>query len=76
MIGGDAFRDDKITVQPDGTASVKTRSGSRSATLTAAELASLSDGISAAGLTELEDAVTDPPSPTRSPTASPTAATR
>jgi hypothetical protein len=63
VIGGDAFRDDKITVQPDGTASVQTRSGSRSATLTAAELASISDGVSAAGLTRLEDAVTEPPIP-------------
>jgi hypothetical protein len=63
VIGGDAFRDDKITVQPNGAASVKTRSGSRSATLTDAELASLSDGISAARLTELQDAVNEPPIP-------------
>ena len=63
VIGGDAFRDDKITVQPDGTASVKTRAGTRSATLTAAELDTLTRDVSDAGLTELEDAVTDPPIP-------------
>jgi hypothetical protein len=63
VIGGDAFRDDKITVQPDGTASVKTRSGNRSATLTTAELASLARDVSAAGLTNLDSAVTEPPIP-------------
>ena len=31
VIGGDDFRDDKITVQSDGRASVQTRSGSRTA---------------------------------------------
>jgi hypothetical protein len=63
VIGGDAFRDDKITVQPDGTASVVTRAGTRPATLTAAELGSIARGVTDAGLTELEDAVTDPPIP-------------
>jgi hypothetical protein len=63
VIGGDAFRDDKITVAPDGTASVQTRSGRRTATLTTAELSSLAEAISSAGLTSLDTAVTEPPIP-------------
>lgn len=63
VIGGDAFRDDKITVRPDGTAAVQTRAGTRSATLTAAELRTLTRGIADAGLTDLDDALTDPPQP-------------
>jgi hypothetical protein len=61
VIGGDAFRDDKLTVQPDGRASVQTRSGERTAKLTADELAALARGVDA--LTEAETAVTDPPQP-------------
>jgi hypothetical protein len=63
VIGGDAFRDDKITVQADGHASVQTRSGSRTATLTDRELLALARGVDEAGLTKLESAVTDPPQP-------------
>ncbi|WP_028064224.1 protealysin inhibitor emfourin [Solirubrobacter soli] len=63
VIGGDAFRDDTVTVQPDGTASVETRAGTRSATLTAAERATLAGGIADASLSDLEDAVADPPVP-------------
>jgi len=63
VIGGDAFRDDKITVQPDGTASVITRAGTRSATLTAAERSALSREIDAAGLADLDSALTEPPIP-------------
>jgi hypothetical protein len=63
VIGGDAFRDDKITVQPDGRASVQTRSGDRSATLTAAELSAVAQRIAEAGLPELDSAVTEPPMP-------------
>jgi hypothetical protein len=63
VIGGDDFRDDKITVQSDGRASVQTRSGSRTATLTDRELAALARGVDEASLTRLESAVTDPPIP-------------
>ena len=63
VIGGDDFRDDKITVQSDGRASVQTRSGSRTATLTGRELAGLARGVDEARLTKLESAVTDPPVP-------------
>jgi len=63
VIGGDDFRDDKITVQSDGRASVQTRSGSRTATLTNRELAALARGVDEARLTRLESAVTDPPIP-------------
>jgi hypothetical protein len=63
VIGGDAFRDDKITVQADGRASVQTRSGSRTAKLTDRELLVLARGVDEAGLTRLQSAVTDPPQP-------------
>jgi hypothetical protein len=63
VIGGDAFRDDEITVAPDGTASVETRAGTRTAHLTAAERESLAHDVSGAGLTELDDALADPPVP-------------
>jgi hypothetical protein len=63
VIGGDAFRDDKVTIGPDGTASVQTRSGTRSATLTPAELAALARDVSDARLTDLDDAVATPPVP-------------
>src|SRR5689334_4881570 len=63
VIGGDAFRDDKITVRPDGSASVETRAGTRAAKLTAAERASLAQRVSDASLTSREDALTDPPVP-------------
>ena len=63
VIGGDAFRDDKVTIQPDGRASIQTRAGTRSATLTAAERTALSREIEAAGLGDLDSAVTEPPIP-------------
>jgi hypothetical protein len=63
VIGGDAFRDDKITVRPDGSASVETRAGTRTAKLTAAERAALAQGVSDASLTSREDALTEPPVP-------------
>src|SRR5262249_23976655 len=62
-IDGAAFRDDTITIEPDGTASVETRAGTRFATLTAAELRTLARGVDDAGLTGMEDALTDPPVP-------------
>ena len=63
VIGGDAFRDDKMTVQADGTAEVQTRTGTRSARLTAAELSALARTVSDAGLAKLESETTDPPQP-------------
>jgi hypothetical protein len=63
VIGGDAFRDDKITVEADGSASVRTRTGERAAKLTAAELAELASGVDAADLVTAESALTDPPPP-------------
>jgi hypothetical protein len=63
VIGGDAFRDDKVTIQPDGRASIQTRAGIRTATLSAAERAALSREIEAAGLRDLDSAVTEPPIP-------------
>jgi hypothetical protein len=63
VIGGDAFRDDEITVETDGRASVPTRSGTRSATLTPAERTALARDIEAANLADAESAVTDPPIP-------------
>jgi hypothetical protein len=63
VIGGDAFRDDEVTIQPDGRASIQTRAGTRSATLTAAERTALSREIEAAGLGDLDSAVTEPPIP-------------
>jgi hypothetical protein len=63
VIGGDAFRDDKITVGPDGRASIQTRSGTRAATLTAAELSALSRDLEAADLPGHDSDVTEPPIP-------------
>jgi hypothetical protein len=63
VIGGDAFRDDKVTIQPDGRASIQTRAGTRSATLTPAERSALSREIESAGLARLDSAVSEPPIP-------------
>jgi len=61
VIGGDAFRDDKITVEADGRASVQTRAGTRAAKLTAQELAALARRVEP--LTQAKTARTDPPHP-------------
>jgi hypothetical protein len=61
VIGGDAFRDDKLTVQADGSAQIQTRAGMRTAKLTAAELSAL--GHEVENLGKVESATTDPPQP-------------
>jgi hypothetical protein len=63
VIGGDAFRDDEITVAADGSARVKTRSGERSAELEREELADLAQAVAQADLPTAKSAVTDPPQP-------------
>ena len=61
VIGGDAFRNDKITVEADGRASVQTRAGTRAAKLTVQERAALARGVEP--LTQAKTARTDPPHP-------------
>jgi hypothetical protein len=63
VIGGDAFRDDEITVRADGSARVKTRAGERTAELEPGELEDLARGLAQADLATAESAVTDPPQP-------------
>jgi hypothetical protein len=63
VVGGDAFRDDELTVRPDGTARVQTRAGQATAELTPAELSALARQTAAAGLGTAEDALTEPPRP-------------
>jgi hypothetical protein len=63
VIGGDAFRDDEITVRADGSAHVKTRAGERTAELERGELADLAQAVARADLATAESAVTDPPQP-------------
>ena len=63
VIGGDAFRDDKITVDADGSAQVQTGKATRSAKLTAAELSALASEVETANLAKAESAVTDQPFP-------------
>jgi hypothetical protein len=61
LSGGDAFRDDRITVEADGGATVETREGEQRAELTADELAQV--GAEAEALAGAESAVTRPPEP-------------
>jgi len=61
IIGGDAFRDDEMTVQADGRAQVETRSGERSAKLTPDELSALAEEADV--LAGAESALTEPPKP-------------
>ena len=63
VIGGDAFRDDKITVQADGNARVQTRSGTTTVELTAAERSDLAREVQAAKLAKAKSEVTDQPFP-------------
>lgn len=63
VIGGDAFRDDEMTVEPDGSARIETRAGAGTAKLRPDELATLAREVEAAGLAEAESALTDPPQP-------------
>ena len=61
VIGGDAFRDDELTVAPDGSVRVQTRAGDRAADLTETELAEVASR--AADLVDAESALTEPPQP-------------
>jgi hypothetical protein len=63
VIGGDAFRDDEITVRADGSARVKTRAGERTAELEPGELEELARAVERADLATAESAVTRPPQP-------------
>jgi hypothetical protein len=63
VIGGDAFRDDQITVQADGSARVETRAGKRTGELKPDELSELAQAVERADLAAAESAVTDPPQP-------------
>ena len=64
VTGGEAFREDRITVQPDGAAHVQTRAGIRTARLTREELDAVVTQIEDAGLPEIpEDSLTKPPMP-------------
>ena len=75
VTGGDAFREDRMTVQPDGSAQVTTQEGDVAVDLTAKELAEVNDQIG-----ELEDVPRtrrrSPRSPTRWPIRSSTRAAR
>jgi hypothetical protein len=64
VTGGEAFREDRLTLQPDGAVRVQTRQGSRSATLTPGELSEVESQLDAAELGEIpEDSTTEPPMP-------------
>ena len=64
VTGGEAFREDRITVQPDGAAQVQTRAGSRAARLTPQELDAVVAQVRDADLPEIpEDSLTEPPMP-------------
>ena len=59
--GGDAFRDDRITIEADGSARVETRDGAQRAELTPEELSQVA--AEAGVLADAETAVTRPPQP-------------
>ncbi len=61
LIGGDAFRDDTITVAAEGSARIETRAGEQRAELTPDELARVS--ARSGDLAGAETAVTRPPQP-------------
>ena len=62
MTGGDAFRQDRITVRPDGSAQVKTLKGDVPVELTDKELSAVNDQIDR--LADVpENSTTDPPIP-------------
>jgi hypothetical protein len=63
VIGGDGFRDDKLTVQADGSAQLQTRAGTHAVKLTAVELSALAHEVERAGLPQVQSATTDPPQP-------------
>jgi hypothetical protein len=63
IIGGDAFRDDTVTVQPDGAVRVETRAGEHSGKLSSDELTELSRAVAQADLARIESAPTQDPQP-------------
>jgi hypothetical protein len=63
VIGGDAFRDDTVTVQPDGSVRVETRAGEHSGKLSADERDELARAVERADLAAAESATTRPPEP-------------
>ena len=64
VTGGEALRRDRMTVRPDGSASVETREGHRTATLSEQELATVARELEEAELSEIpEDSLTKPPIP-------------
>jgi hypothetical protein len=64
VTGGDAFRQDRITVQPDGSAQVQTLKGTKAAKLTAEELDAVVAQLDDADLEDIpEDSLTKPPMP-------------
>ena len=64
LTGGDAFRSDRMTVRPDGSAQVTTRAGEKPAKLTPEELSTVSDQLDGAELEDIpEDSLTEPPMP-------------
>ena len=64
VTGGEAFREDRMTVQPDGAVRVRTRQGERSARLSQGELDELVARLQTAGFEEIpQDSTTEPPIP-------------
>ena len=64
VTGGEAFREDRMTVQPDGAARVQTRAGTRTARLTRDELDAVVAQLEDADLPQIpEDSLTKPPMP-------------
>ncbi len=64
VTGGDAFREDRMTLQPDGEVRVQTRQGTRSGRLTEDELREVRAQLESAQLEEIpEDSTTEPPMP-------------
>lgn len=64
VTGGEAFREDRLTLQPDGEVRVRTRRGERSGRLGEDELREVEAQLESARLEQIpEDSATDPPMP-------------
>ena len=64
VTGGEAFREDRLTLQPDGEVRVRTRQGTRSGRLSEDELRDVEAQLESAEIGEIpEDSTTDPPLP-------------
>jgi hypothetical protein len=64
VTGGEEGRRDRMTIRPDGTASIETRKGRTSAELSEEELSTVSEQFAGAKLADLpEDSLTKPPIP-------------